>query len=52
MLPGEGTAKETYDLTRAAVTPIPNVAWLLGSGIIGLIGLKRRAIKRNEHQRI
>ena len=52
MLPGEGTAKETYDLTRATVTPIPSAAWLLGSGIIGLIGLKRRAIKRNEHQRI
>jgi len=42
MLPGDGSAKETYDLTRATVMPIPSAVWLLGSGIIGLIGLKRR----------
>jgi len=41
---------ETYDgatlvdtTAHASVaTPIPNAAWLLGTGLIGLIGLKRR----------
>ena len=30
------------DKSNAVTTPIPSAAWLLGSGIIGLIGLKRR----------
>jgi len=25
-----------------STTPIPGAAWLLGSGILGLVGLKRR----------
>lgn len=33
------------DLTTYAQTPIPSAAWLLGSGVIGLIGLKRRKRK-------
>jgi hypothetical protein len=47
MLPGDcdGSGKQTYDVMA---TPIPNAAWLLGSGIIGLIGLKRRTNKRKK----
>ena len=47
MLPGDcdGHGKRTYDVMA---TPIPSAAWLLGSGIIGLIGLKRRANKREK----
>ena len=31
---------------HSSVVPIPNSAWLLGSGIIGLIGLKRRRARK------
>ena len=31
-----------YDSLIAAPVPIPGAVWLLGSGIVGLIGLKRR----------
>jgi len=36
------------DITGNApvATPIPNAAWLLGSGIIGLIGLQRRRARK------
>ena len=30
------------DTTRTATTPIPSAVWLLGSGLLGLIGLQRR----------
>lgn len=30
------------DTTTATATPIPSTVWLLGTGVIGLIGLKRR----------
>jgi hypothetical protein len=33
------------DLTASVTTPIPNAAWLLGSGILALIGLRRRHSK-------
>ncbi len=45
MLPGDdddGITKLTYDLTNSATVPIPAAAWLLGSGLIALVGLKRR----------
>ena len=37
------------DMTAAtsSVVPIPSAVWLLGSGIIGLVGLKRRQAKRH-----
>jgi hypothetical protein len=36
-----------FDTTApAAVTPIPAAAWLLGSGLIGLIGIKRKDLER------
>ena len=35
-----------HDQTGVAATPIPAAAWLLGSGIIGLIGIMRRNQKR------
>jgi hypothetical protein len=34
------------DITTAAAAPIPSAVWLLGSGILGLVGLKRRQSKR------
>lgn len=30
---------------KVAATPIPGAAWLLGSGILGLVGLRRRSRK-------
>lgn len=30
------------DIVAATATPIPGAAWLLGSGVMGLLGLKRR----------
>ena len=36
-----------HDQTGVAATPIPATAWLLGSGIIGLIGIMRRNQKRS-----
>jgi len=45
---GAGRTQETYysiDMTTATATPIPAAAWLLGSGILGLVGLKRRMNK-------
>jgi hypothetical protein len=32
----------TFDTTSAVVVPIPNAAWLLGSGVVALLVLKRR----------
>ncbi len=47
MLPGDdGKGKVMYDITGAVATPIPNAAWLLGGGLIALIGLKRRKAAR------
>jgi len=43
-LNGSGTVLETTG--TATATPIPNAAWLLGSGIIGLIGLQRRRARK------
>ena len=30
--------------TPVATTPIPGAVWLLGSGLVGLIGLKRKCL--------
>ena len=48
-----GQSKPTYGLarkpdaifstTKVTATPIPGVAWLLGSGILGLMSLRRRS---------
>jgi hypothetical protein len=35
----------TFDITSAVVVPIPNAAWLLGSGVVALLVLKRRRPK-------
>jgi hypothetical protein len=32
----------TYDLQPASVVPVPAAAWLMGSGLLGLIGAARR----------
>ncbi len=37
--------KKTFDITKQVTTPIPNAAWLLGAGVVALIGLKRRKPK-------
>lgn len=42
--PGTGVA--LYDLSPKYHTPIHSAAWLLGSGIIGLIGLQRRRARK------
>ena len=39
---GNATLNYTYDYTPAAPVPIPAAAWLLGSGLIGLVALKKR----------
>ncbi len=43
----EGTALKDTTAPASILTPIPNAAWLLGSGIICLIGLKRRTTKKS-----
>jgi len=40
-----GVSPNLNDHVDAAPVPIPGAAWLLGSGIVGLIGLKRRMRK-------
>ena len=42
----QASGETIYDHTNVAATPIPAAAWLLGSGIIGLIGIRRRNQKR------
>lgn len=32
----------TFDMTSMTVVPVPAAAWLLGSGLLGLIGIARR----------
>lgn len=38
-----------YSQTKPAATPIPGAIWLLGSGIMGLIGLRRRNNTTQHH---
>jgi len=40
---GQLTGTHPYDITA---TPIPAAAWLFGSGIVGLIGIRRRTQER------
>lgn len=37
-----GDLNTIYSQTKVAATPIPSAAWLLGTGILGLVGLSRR----------
>ncbi len=39
---GDGSAPITPLAAQAAVVPIPGAIWLLGSGLMGLIGFRRR----------
>ena len=40
-----GSISGIFDMTAPALaTPIPSAAWLLGSGVIALIGLRRRKV--------
>ncbi len=43
----DGTASRTVLARQASVAPvpIPAAAWLLGSGLTGLFGMRRRAKK-------
>lgn len=45
IMPGSSPAT-TYDMTAPITTPIPSAAWLLGSGVVALIGLRRRKVGR------
>lgn len=43
MPPGnDGWSKVTYSLEATAATPIPGAVWLLGSGLVGLVGIRRK----------
>lgn len=39
---GDGDMNEPLLYGRTSATPIPGAVWLLGSGLIGLVGLRRR----------
>jgi len=39
---GWATATCANDVIRGAPVPIPTAAWLLGSGLVGLVGIRRR----------
>ena len=42
---GSGVAQETYynvDLHYSQAVPVPAAVWLLGSGLVGLVGLRRK----------
>ena len=41
-IPANGTASSTFSLTPAAVTPEPSSFALLGTGILGVIGVARK----------
>lgn len=41
--PSDSIGQDGFFGGNVAVTPIPSIAWLLGSGIVGLIGLKRKS---------
>ncbi|MBI5576029.1 MAG: hypothetical protein HY896_06655 [Deltaproteobacteria bacterium] len=40
-----GTGGTFYDKSSVAATPIPNAVWLFGSGVVALVGIKRRRRK-------
>jgi hypothetical protein len=44
---GQGQALPTlsFEVDSVTPTPIPAAVWLLGSGLLGLVGLKRRTVK-------
>lgn len=42
-----GSISGIFDMTAPALaTPIPSAAWLLGSGVVALIGIRRRKVAR------
>ena len=38
----EGFVLDAFSYNPVSATPIPGAAWLLGSGLVGLVGLRRR----------
>jgi hypothetical protein len=42
-----GGHHNVIETNHVSTTPIPNAAWLLGSGVLALIGLKRRNRKND-----
>ena len=40
-----GSGSATASLTPAAVTPIPAATWLFGSGLLGLLGMRKKIQK-------
>lgn len=43
MLPDfDTTGATSYSVTQSSATPIPGAVWLLGSGLVGLVGLRKR----------
>ncbi len=41
---GDGDMNEPLIYGRTSATPIPGAAWLLGTGLVGLVGLRRKSV--------
>ena len=45
---GLGSDQKTINIQNGSVNvvPIPNAVWLLGSGLVGLVGIRKRRINK------
>jgi len=49
IIDGSGVALLPFTPTPISVVPVPAAMWLFGSGLLGLIGGRRRRLRKNDH---